>query len=379
MNISLNMHKDKLSERLRRIYRQERKNESRQLYPVILRRVYESIFLRGGVLKIPCKAKEHGRNEDELYVNEVVDVGLCGLQTDCGGYVEVTLFDSFAKEVLEKSGLVDFEQAYSFVEKLSSVLVSVGKKSAEKGPVFEKGIISVLCGGLYNNKAMIEGPLFKYIFQNGYKWFENDPEGLATFEEVKGWLGSSSLAIKMQGDSKTIGRVCGLADCDDVTVLESGEMYALEPDNRMRPDCIIRVSETHAVVIGCKFYSSPLSKPVFEDQQSSTNLKNCFLTSEGGTYRGGAALRDRYTESVFFLKNRSNIRIHFNLPGVVKRTKVKMLETGKTVISERRGTRLEQWEVRDLVVNIDLDTLDLFVPEDKGTQLVKCIRNFVNA
>ena len=82
---------------------------------------------------------------------------------------------------------------------------------------------------------------------------------------------------------------------------------------------------------------------------------------------------------IFFLKNRSNIRIHFNVPGVVKRTKVKMLETGKTVISERRGTRLEQWEVRDLVVNIDLDTVDLFVPGDKGRELVKCIRNFVNA
>ena len=98
---------------------------------------------------------------------------------------------------MEESKVIDCSRSVRLVSALNELLASIGSKAVEKGNVFEKGIASILCSPLYNNKPLIEGPLFKYIFKNGWAHFENEPEKLIIFERVKSWLESTQLAIKM--------------------------------------------------------------------------------------------------------------------------------------------------------------------------------------
>ncbi|CAG8642908.1 7533_t:CDS:2, partial [Paraglomus brasilianum] len=237
---------------------------------------------------------------------DFVNSGVCALREDSDGYhwvVEEPLVIEVLEEELRAS---EFDpEVLAYLDQFNAMLTNLGTNSAAKGEAFE----------------------------------------LLDIKDLPEWCKTTTLNVRKFGTAKELGY-----DDDstwgDVKFFEKtpgGEL--LIPNNLTRPDgALLLEGKEHGLSLAIKLYSQPVSNSKHELNEGSSNLRNCFMTSENKVNSHIKDQRRRFTKTAFH-KLKGILHIHLEFPRV----------SGGTPQSYVNG--------QDILVYIDGANMDTFFDE----------------
>jgi hypothetical protein len=205
------------------------------------------------------------------------------------------------------------------------MLTNLGTNSAAKGEAFELLVYRSL--QRFNGKVLADLPFVKDI------------------KDLPEWCKTTTLNMRKFGTAKELGY-----DDDstwgDVEFFEKtpgGEL--LIPNNLTRPDgALLLEGKEHGLSLAIKLYSQPVDGNKHESNEGSSNLRNCFMTTENKINSQLKAQRRRFTKTAFH-KLKGILRIHLEFPRV------------------SGGTPQSCVDGQDILVYIDGANMDTFFDE----------------
>jgi len=205
------------------------------------------------------------------------------------------------------------------------MLTNLGTNSSAKGEAFELLVYRSL--QRFNGKVLADLPFVKDI------------------KDLPEWCKTTTLNVRNFGTAKELGYDDD-STWDDVEFFENtpgGEL--LIPNNLTRPDgALLLEDKEYGLSLAIKLHSQPVDSGKHVSNEGSSNLRNCFMTTENKVNSKLEGQRRQFTKTAFH-KLEGILRIHLEFPKV----------SGGTPQSYVNG--------QDILVYIDSTNMDTFFDE----------------
>ena len=257
---------------------------------------------------------------------DFVNSGVCALREDSDGYhwvAEEPLVIEVLEEELRASGFDP--EFFAYLDQFNAMLTNLGTNSAAKGEAFELLVYRSL--QRFNGKVLADLPFVKDI------------------KDLPEWCKTMTLNMRKFGTAKELGY-------DDDSTWGDVEFFEktpgrelLIPNNLTRPDgALLLEGKEHGLSLAIKLYSQPVDGNKHKSNEGSSNLRNCFMTTENKTNSQLKDQRRRFTKTAFH-KLKGILRIHLEFPRV------------------SGGTPQSCVDGQDILVYIDGANMDTFFDE----------------
>ncbi|KAI8596110.1 hypothetical protein EDD21DRAFT_389239 [Dissophora ornata] len=230
-----------------------------------------------------------------------------------------------------------------YSDHIFQVVTNLGINTSAKGDAFEPLVRR--CLQRFNGYRVIDLPFLQDVKHKISMWPEN---------------------LVLQIDSVNTAAGFGYSDCESLIEADLGFLSERCPSkmfvaaSHTRPDGAWFFSEDDrfAGSLGIKLYSERFGQAIQKSNETSTDLRCCFLSKDGKTTTHNTKnVRQEYEQSGTPSKLRGILRIHIQIPGV----------SGGDQATHVKVDHLANTE--DLVVYINLSNLDSFFSEDIAENL----------
>jgi len=262
----------------------------------------------------------------QLEAIDFVNLGVCALREDSNNYhwiIEEPLVIEVLEVELRASGF-DLE-FFTYLDQLNTMITNLGINSAAKGEAFELLVYRSL--QRFNGKVLADLPFVKDI------------------KDLPEWCKTMTLNVRKFGTAKELGYGDDNTSGDVKFFEKTPGEELLIPNNLTRPDgALLLEGKEYGLSLAIKLYSQPVDRGKHELNTGSSDLRNCFMTTEIKVNSSIKRQRRRFTKTAFH-KLKGILRIHLELP----------------VVSG--GTPQSCVNNQDILVYIDSTNMDTFFDE----------------
>lgn len=299
----------------------------------LLSRMVLSYHLHGG--KISFAGKDQA---------DFVDKALCRLSPHADG-VHLIMDEPMVVEAVE----IELKAAgkdpsfLEYLDQIFQVVTNFGVNTASKGDAFEPLVRR--CLQRFNGIHVVDLPFLQgHILPT---WCSNVKLEIDEINTAKG-LGYV--------DSGLRGDLAFLKDCPPKKMLIAN--FGTRPDGAW-----FFSDKRYAGSLAVKFFSGKISKEVHQSNETSSDIRCCFLNKDGvSVSNANAGIRQDFEASGIPSQLRGILRIHVVIPGVSGGTPATHVKTDPVANTE------------DVMVYIDLSNLDTFFSEDISEHLDDVIK-----
>jgi hypothetical protein len=257
---------------------------------------------------------------------DFVNSGVCALQEDSDGYhwiIEKPLVIEVLEEELKASGFVP--DVLMYLDQFNVMLTNLGTNSAAKGEGFELLVYRSL--QRFNGKVIVDLPFVKNI------------------KKLPKWCKTKTLNLRKFGTLKELGYDDDSTWGDVEFFEKTPEGELLIPNNLTRPDgALLLEGKENSLSLAIKLYSHPVKRNIHELNKDSSDLRNCFTTTENEVSLNVKGQREQFMKTAFY-NLKGTLRIHLEFPRV------------------SNGTPQSCVEGKDILVYIDSANMDEFFDE----------------
>ncbi|KAF9579103.1 hypothetical protein BGW38_004786 [Lunasporangiospora selenospora] len=310
----------------------------------LLSRMVLAYHLHGG--KISFAGKDQA---------DFVDKSLCKLRPHPDGihmFMDEPMVIEAVEIELKASGK---EPAFlEYLDQIFQIVTNFGLATTSKGDTFEPLVRR--CLQRFNGYALVDLPFLQGV-------------------TLPAWCHNLTLQIDSVNTANRFGYTeTGLrADLAFLKDCPSNQMLVAQFGTR--PDGLWFFSDSHyAGSLAIKLYSDKVSKELLRSNETSSDVRGCFLSKDGTTVsKANGVIRQEFLASGTPANLKGVLRIHIELPGVSGGNPATYVKTDKVADTE------------DVMVHINLSNLDTFfyegIPErlDDVVNLKKMIRLITSA
>ncbi|KAF8927043.1 hypothetical protein BGZ58_010673 [Dissophora ornata] len=262
--------------------------------------------------------------------SDFVDKALCRLQPHPDGVYLVMDEPMVVEAVEEELKVTGKDPAFiEYMDQIYQIVTNFGIASTSKGDAFEPLVRRSL--QRFNGYRLVDLPFLQGV-------------------HLPAWCDNFELQIDEINTANGFGYSASGLRADLAFLTECPPNKMLIANNGTRPDGVWFFSDKHyAGSLAIKLYSERLKNAIHESNQTSSDIRGCFLRKDGVKVNESlAGIRDDFVASGTPSNLRGMLRIHLEFPGV---------QSGNPVTHIKRDPATG---IEDVMVYINLSNLDDF-------------------